>query len=61
MGVIGWPPQVVRHSAELRDLCEAYMAHRGTAAAAQDLPDSDFMRRMLARYPDNPKDKTPCA
>lgn len=57
MGVVGWPPQTVLHDATLRDLCEAYSARRGDSPHGTDdagLPPSDFMRRMLAQYPDRP-------
>jgi len=60
MGVIGWPPRTVLHEATLRDLCEAYGAYRAhSRPAPPDMPDADFMRRMLARFPDKKKEKVP--
>jgi hypothetical protein len=61
MGVIGWPPRTVLHDASLRDLYEAYAArHRADKPeAGAGLPPQDFMRRMLAQYPDHPAGKPP--
>lgn len=60
MGVIGWPPQTVLREATLRDLCEAYTAYRAhshNVTMVPDRPDADFMRAMLARFPDTKKEK----
>lgn len=55
MGVVGWPPEVVRRAA-LQDLCATLTAHADYhGRRVRPAVDADFMRWMMAQYPDKGK------
>lgn len=53
MGVLRWPPQVVREAAlpDLHDAFRGYAEHNGLLPALPAVT-KDFMQEMLARFPD---------
>lgn len=56
MGVLGWPPDVVR-AAALEDLAEAYEGYRLLSAPGGNNPPApqpakDFMADIMKQFPD---------
>lgn len=58
MAQLQWPPRTVWHDATLRDIaeaCHAWHCPPMDRHMPQGLPDADFLREMMQRFPDHPK------
>lgn len=55
MGVLGWPPSVVMHEADISELADAYEGYtlfHGLPAAQPSAPSAQFLDEMIKIFPD---------